>query len=373
MLKYILFLIGIVTNALSFDFTKCEDFSQFEGNPVVALWRGTYFSPTYFNTPQSQRDYMAAHGLQVPIYCAAAHKKTGISYTEALTSLQETSLERTVSEIQTVFRRLGTSPQILIDRRTFLNHRHAFHQRYSNSTDFIHALGQETLPTSYRKYAPLVKGLPKGNPCLSFTTSSSHAGSYGYGLKDYGHISVLESLYDQAGRRKFSHIGYLQGIFLTDATAQQTMPYDVVKHHAHGHIKISTHFSNNILAEEEVTFVGKIPGSAVVVTVPLELPDLSGDYPAEYRKKFGLTKRKYDNIHGLVTDRQTDKDKKEARITKMLKEIIAPSKEDDGLIYKNTLSHTARAVVDTIFEGFDDHVPGVIGLDGRVHDAERYA
>jgi hypothetical protein len=372
MLKYILFLTLIVINSLAFDFTAHEDFSAFEGRPVVALWRGTYFSPTYFKTEQDRRSYLAAHGVQVPIYCAAAHKKTNISYTQSLTPLQQTSLERTVSEIQTVFRRLETSPQITIDRRAFMNPRHAFHQRYSNSTDFIHALGQDTLPTSYIKYVPVLAGLPKGNPCLSFTTDSGHAGSYGYGLKDYGHIGLIDSLYDEMGHRRVTHIGHLQGVLLTDETARQTMPYDVVKHHDHGDIKISTHFSNNILAEGEVTFIGKMGGSAVVLTMPLELPDLAGDYPAEYREKFGLTKRKYDNIHDLVTDRRTSQEKKGERITKMLKEIISPTKEDDGLVYKNTLIYKARAAVDTIFEEFHEHVPGVIGLDGRVHDAARY-
>lgn len=373
MLKYIIFLTLGFIDVFSFDFTTLDDFSRFDGKPVVALWRGTYFSPTYFETEKDQLDYMSAHRLQVPIYCAAAHKKSSISYTQRLTAVRQKNLNQVVADIQTVFKKLQTSSPITIDRQVFSNRQHAFHQRYSNSTDFINALGKETLPPSYRKYASLLEELPKGNPCLSFSTDSGHAGSYGYGLKDYGHINLIDSLYDDKGHRKTTYMGYLQGILLTDNTSRLTMPYDVVAHHNNGDIKISTHFSNDILSEKEVTFVGKMIGSAVTITLPLELPDFSTSYPGDYRNQFGLTKQKYDKIRGILTDRQTSKEDKQARIDKMLKEIIKPAREDNGLVYKNTLIYKAQGVLDRIFDGFDHFQEGIIGLDGRVYDRGKYA
>ncbi len=372
MFKYFMILC-IFCNASFSAFELHDDFSAFEGKPVVALWRGTYFSPTHFPTDQDQRDYMASHGLQVPIYCAASHREANITYTQPLSTKRRSVLNQSSERIQKTFKEMAISPPITIDRKQFSNRRHAFQQIYSNSTDFIAALGQEVISPTYRKYKPLLQGLPKGNPLLSFTTEVGHAAHYGYGLKDYGHIDALHSLYDENGHRQHTHVGYLQGIFLTNDIAKQTLPYDVVAHHGAGHIKISTHFSNNILSEKEVSVVGKMGGSAVVIKLPLEIPDLSGPYPGEYREKFGLTKRKYDNIHAVVTDPQTPLAQKQARVSRMLKELITPQKEDNGLVYKHTLYHKAQDVLESIFDGFDDFREGALGLDGRVYDADLHA
>lgn len=362
-----------VNSLLAFDFESHDDFSAFEGKPVVALWRGTYFSPSHFATDQDQQNYINAHGPQVPLYCAASHRTTKVSYTELLTPRKIQILEESVTQIQTIFKAMETSAAITIDRKQFSNHRHAFQQIYSNSTDFIAALGEEVIPASYRKHAPFLKNLPKGNPLLSFSTDVTHAGKYGYGLKDYGHIDSLSSLYDATGHRQHTYVGYLQGVFLTDDIAKYTMPYDVVRHHKEENINISHHFSNDILSEKEVSMVGKMLGQAVVLTLPLEIPDLSGPYPGEYRSKFGLTKRKYDNIRALITDPDQTAEKKQERITRMLKEIISPAKEDDGLVYTNTLVHKAKATLEKTFDQFDDFQKGRIGLDGRVYDPDQHA
>ncbi|HCI48570.1 MAG: hypothetical protein A2621_04240 [Alphaproteobacteria bacterium RIFCSPHIGHO2_01_FULL_41_14] len=371
-MKYLssFFLLFLSHNVLSAPFSTSEDLSKFDGKPVVVLWRGTHFSPTHFEDDQAQRDYMAAHGLQIPIYCAAAHKKNNVLYTDPLTPAREKSLDAVVSQIQVFFKKMEASQPITINRKGFSNRRHAFQQIYSNSTDFISGLNQPILPQTYSKYKAMVEGLPKGNPLLSFTTDVSHAGNYGYGLKDYGHIDTLDSLYDAEGHRQHTHLGYLQGIFLTDTIAKKTMPYDVVAHHKEKNIKISTHFSNNILSEKEVSFVGKMLGQAVVITLPLEIPDLYGDYPGEYRTQFGLTKKKYDNIRAIVTDKNTSVEIKQARVTRMLKELIYPAKEDGQLIYKNTLAHRARTHLREILENRENFKKGIIGLNGRVYDAE---
>lgn len=374
MVKYFisLFITLCSYTVIALDFDVHGDLSSFEKKPVVVLWRGTHFSPTHFPDTPAQQKYMGAHGLQVPIYCAAAHKKTEISYTAKLTRKHQVSLNACVRDIQTRFKALEQSGPITIDRKPFDHRRHAFQQIYSNSTNFIAALGADQLPTHYRKYRPILTGLPKGNPLLSFTTDVGHAGSYGYGLKDYGHIDALSDLYDAQGHRQYAYAGYLQGILLNDNTARLTLPYDVVAHHNKGHITVSTHFSNNILTEKEVSFVGKMLGSAVTFTMPVELPDLSGPYPGEYRNKFGLTKRKYDNIRGIVTDPQTSSDKKKDRVTRMLKEIISPLREDNGLVYRHTLRHATDTFIEGVRDGFDDFKAGAIGLNGRVYNPALY-
>lgn len=366
-------LILIASHLFSAVFRHHDDFNAFDGKPVVALWRGTYFSRTHFPNQESQSNYMAAHGLQVPIYCAAAHRQIGISYTQEITPQIMSDLNKSVAHLHTLFKSMEARGPITIDRHTFSSHRHAFQHIYSNSTNFIAALSEPELPTTYRKYKPVLEGLPQGNCELSFSLDVVHGGKYGYGLKDYGHIDALGNLYDDQGHRQHTYIGYLQGIFMTDALAKQSMPYNVVAHHHAGHVTISSHYSNNILSEQEVSFVGTIPGKAVVITSPLKIPDLSGPYPGEYREEFGLTKRKYDNIRGVVTDQQTSAEHKNERIRRMLNEIIQPARVDDRLVYRHTIRYKAQEVLSHIFDGLNSHVEGIIGLDGRVHNKAQYA
>ena len=354
-----------IQSGFCYEFETVGDFSAFDEKPVVALWRGTHFTPTHYPDKRSQRRYMQHHGVEVPIYSAAVHRKTQVGYDQALSDLNLKAMDLEVEALRKTFKGFEDSLQITIDKRTYNNRRDAFQQIYANSTTFISGLGSTALPTQYKKYKPMTSKLPKGNPLISFSSDIRHAAKYGYGLKDYGHLQELGPLYDEKGKRSMRYIGFLQGVFMTDHAAKRSMPYDVVLHHKADDINVKTHFSNNILSEHEVSCVGKVAGPNVVVTLPLKVPDFSGPYPGHYREEFGLTKRKYDNISNMLTDPNVTQEKKDARIQKMLNEIIYPTNQDNGLVYKYTLCHRAEDIF-LDMPGCDEFVPGVIDLNGRV-------
>lgn len=359
---FLMFLCGFHSLAAAFDFSSCNDFSSFESKPVVALWRGTNFTQEYFPDKTAQDQYMNAHRILKPIYCAAAHKATGISYTKKLSSKDKGNLNQVIANVQALIRQLEKNEPITIDRQLFSTKRHAFQQKYSNSTAFIASIGGKV----QRKYKSILEGFPAGNPLLSFTTSIKHAALYGYGMKNYDSLVVLDPDYDDTGKPRNITIGYIQGILLTDKVAKEIMPYDVVLHHGAGNIKINTNPRCNILSEHEVSLVGMVPGKSVVLTLPLKVPDFSKPYDVSVVEAFGLRKTKFTNARTIITDKQTSDDVKKECVQKVIQTIIEGTPTDD-LAHDKTLSYRAKNIFEDLFEQQTvTYVKGIVNLNGRV-------
>ncbi len=348
--------------AFSFEFSYMDDFSHFDGKPVVALWRGTNFVQEYFPDLKSQQDYIRAHGVGKPIYCAAAHKSTGIDFTAQLNARAINVLDISVRQIRRHFENLEKEEPITIDKQVFSTRRHAFQQKYTNSTVFIGSIGIST----ERKYKKILEGLPQGNPILSFSSEPKHAALYGYGVKNYGSLTALDPDYDSYGKPAHSLLGFIQAILLTNDVAKKAMAYNVVANHRAKNIKVMTNPRCNILSEREVSLVGIVPGESVVLTCKLRAPDLSVPYDHSFKEKFGLTKRRFDNARAVITDPQSPEEKKRKKVRDLIEKIIEGNQTDD-LTHENTFTYRVQSMFEDIFEKDDlEYVPGHLDLSGQV-------
>lgn len=355
-------LIAVIIQPTFSGYQVVEDFSFFDNKPVVALWRGTHFLPQYFLDTASKEQYIANHGVNVPIYCAAAHRKAGVSYLEAISTERIMELDTVVHGIKATFRRLEEDDPITIDGQVFHTKRDAFQQKYTNSTDFIAKIGGKP----QKKYKAILAGLPEGNPLLSFSTSVKHAAFYGYGLKNYGETHILDPCYDGFGKPANEVLGYMQGVLLTDYYAQRAMPYNVVLNHRSGYIKVKTYSSCNILAEHEISLVGMAPKRVVVISLPLKVPDFSKSYDHIVKEEFGLTKRKFNSAKTIITDAQSSVAAKEKKVADVMRAIIE-GKPTNDLAYSKTLSYRfAHFFAEQFAEQGLTYVEGMIDLYGRV-------
>jgi hypothetical protein len=364
-MKYFLFFLCI-SRVFSFEESIIDprSFGLFDNEPVAVLWRGVHFSPSVFPTSQCVNDHLLHHGVQMPIYCRAAYKNSGISLFERLTIPNQQLLDRVCVRLYSVFTDMSESYSFKLNGKTFFNARHAFQQFYTNSTDFIHRIGNNPQD----KYKKILQCLPEGNPLLSFSTSIKHSAYYGYGVKDYGPSNRLTLLYDDRGRPNVTYLGYIQCILLTDEASRKARAYNVVLNHNAGNIKVMTYSSCNILSENEVSLVAKVPGENVVMTIKLKAPDFSQPYNHTVTEETGLTKRKYDIARDTIMDQQISNEEKEKKVDSVLKSITEGNQTND-LAHNYTLTYKYANRIQEMMdiEGYN-FIPGSVDLNSGISE-----
>lgn len=282
---------------------------------------------------------MQHHGPKTPLLSASVYTKQGLSYTEKLPLAKD--LNVVIAEIQATLKRMNQTPTVVIQGKAYPSLRHAFQEKYTNSTDFIAQLFSR--PT--RETAPFLPADYSfdGNPLLSFSLDDiAHPGKYSCGLKNYGAKNQLLPEYDNEGQPKNKVLGGIYGVLLTDTLAKKAQPYNVVAHHNKKIIKVSTHFRNNILSEKEVSLAGAVPGKFVTCFIPFEVPNFKYPYNADDKTNYGLTKRRFENIRGILTDPQTPQENKDKKVHDMLQKMIQGTPTDDGA-HEQTLTYKFKA------------------------------
>lgn len=245
---------------------------QIAGKSFIPLARGIHFSPSYFKK-QQRSALRKENDAGKDVYCSAAYDQAKI----ALGSQDEQGLvKKEALKIRDTITKLGDK-------------RHRFQQVYSNQYDTFHKnLGTKTENGIFKKFKS------KKNPQVSTAEDFFHATKYASGLKFLGsNIVSLDPEYDKEGKPKHPYVGKLSVILLDTDNIAQAAPYFVVHGHANNNISIYTHFSNDILAEREVSFPGLVEGKHVVLSVPIRVPSFNGDYKDYYQEKYGISERSY--------------------------------------------------------------------------------
>lgn len=239
----------------------------------IALARGIHFSPSHFNK-QKRSELRKAQDAGHDIYSSAA-------YDLAKVQLGADDQQEIVKEQAIVVR-----DQIKSLKK---KSRNTFQQIYSNQYDKFHGLlGTDKEGGAFKAFTS------KKNPQVSTAEDFFHAAKYAGGLKFLGNgITSLDPEYDAEGKPKHPYIGKISLILIKKDVLKEMDPYFVVHGHANDNITIYHHFSNNILAEREVSFPGLIEGNHVVFSVPIRVPSFKGDYKPWYQEKYGITETSY--------------------------------------------------------------------------------
>ena len=181
---------------------------------------------------------------------------------------------------------------------------------------------QERYSNNYNKFIWVLKAKTesklKKNPQVSTSESFTHAGKYAFGKKFFcDDFKKLKPEYDMTGKPKHPYLGKIYVILVDVSNLEKLNPYFVVHGHANKKIKISNHFSNNILSEREVSFPGFIPGCCVVFEKAVRLPSFAGEYRKYYEQKYGMTKKSFENRKGKLRKKpdKTDPEASRKRVT----------------------------------------------------------
>ncbi len=341
-----------------------EDLDNFADKPVAVLWRGTHLLREHFPNHPARMRYWEAQTVGEPIYATAAYKKTQIPLGTAPNARQQILLYNAATNIQGQIRGLSQKGPILINDHAFEKHRYGFQHIYSNDYDLFGRLVTGAAPT---KYGALVSGLDLGgNPFVSCSESIVHSGKYAFGMKYYGdNVTILEPNYDATGRPVNPFLGVLHGMVLDEVMLREVLPFSVPAHHAAGHIRVSTHYTCNILTEREVSLVGRVPPGAVVLEYPITVPSFSGDYDGVYREQYGLTLRRFNNIKAVLTDEQTKPAKKKEKVSQMMEQILASPRRDKAGYHKCTLAEKLTTQMGERLEDIGAEV-WPIGVEGTL-------
>lgn len=271
----------------------------------VVLARGIHFSPSKFNQGDISQMRRADEASK-DIFSSAA-------YDLAQKSLGSQDDQKSIKKQALQVRKLIKS----LPKKD----RDKFQEIYSNQYDIFHRnLGADAHEGIFKKFRS------KNNPQVSVAENFLHAGKYASGMKYLGKgVKSLDPKYDAEGKPKHPYLGKLFIILVSIDQIKDLAPYFVVHGHANDDIRISYHFSNNILEEREVAFPGLIPGDCIVFSMPIRVPSFKGDYKDFYEKKFGLSKRAYDARKKIITGKsKNQKDLKKETVESLLKKKILP-------------------------------------------------
>lgn len=307
------------------------DLSNFEGEKVVVLYRGVHCLTNKF-THQQRRDFLAESHVNKGMFSSAAYELTGLNYNEH----KDPNLLERAQTIAVDINNLNLTGSFAVDGRQFTSQRFAFQQLYSNNcSGFYKQLAKPSV-----KYKPIFGRFDfSKNPLLSFSDSTKHPGKYGFGIKNFGDNKALSPDYDLQGRPKHSILGKLYGAILDEAAVEELEPLNVAKAHYSNYLSLNTHFRNNILSEHEISIAGYIPKEYVVFEMPLQVPSFHhATCPAYYINKYGLSNARYNNYKKLFTAPNKNGIARTTGETKLIKEIIQATRQDNKLYYKNCIN-----------------------------------
>lgn len=302
---------------------------NFADENVLILHRGINFVTEQF-TKDQRLAFIANSQVGRPMFCSAAYELANLNYdSNNLVRLTEKAkiISNTVNE-------LNNDEIITINGMDFSNYRYAFQHLYSNNC--LGFFNQLNNPSG--AYKRVFKDLPfTKNPHLSFSDEPKHPFKYAGGIKNFGNNTPLLPKYDLNGIPRHPILGKFFSVILDEAAVEEFQPLNVGEAHMCGELKLSTHYTNNILSEGEISVAGYVPAESVVFEMPFEVPNFYGEYKPYYSVKYGLTKTRYNNFSKFFRDPSKSQ---EDRITKekdLINGLIKAERQDNKLIYENCL------------------------------------
>lgn len=278
---------------------------QFAGEKVTVIYRGINYP---IKTKQKQDITVESLQQTETLYAQEAYRLSGYNTGDYV---DITSIDSQAKKIANTVNALKRTGQY-----------HSFQQAYSNNYDNF-----------FKQWLPNNKYPFETNPLLSFSLDFRHTALYACGLKAY-HKNVTCPNYDRNGVPKNPELGKISMVVLDEAAIEELQPYNVQLAHNQGFVKIYSHYSNNILAEKEVSIAGSVPEEYVCGEMIVTAPNFNIDYSKDIHEKcYALSKNRFNNRKGCLYDVS----KKEKTTDKILREMIFSNRKDVGGIYKNSL------------------------------------
>ncbi|AIK96314.1 SEL1-like repeat protein [Candidatus Odyssella acanthamoebae] len=318
------------------DFSKYPEFH-------IALYRGVHYLPEIFHDKDSRKEFRTKDQVGSALFSATACSATGLEF---LSSKQD-DFELLESHAQVSTRALAKF------KHSFPKSYHKFHETYSNSHKDFHKLlkepllesnaaGREERAQAFVNYIYFlhqeavnvpsfrIESAILRNPHVSFSLIPFHAVKYALGAKSFytptgDKARLLRPEYDADGVPKHSYLGKVYVSILTLEDFFKQDPYLVLRNHALGRVKITTHYNNKILKEDEVTLSGYLPANRVIATRSIRCPRFDQDAGSlalsDYQKKHGISPKIYQNYKKKLEGIKYQKDSF-AELEKLTKEDI---------------------------------------------------
>ncbi|MFA5075141.1 MAG: hypothetical protein WC436_03500 [Candidatus Babeliales bacterium] len=265
-----------------------------KSNKYFIFFRGIHFSPSIFSKKQisqMRRNTGAGESILSSAAFDVAHVQDYVNPV-----VENNILEDAAQSVKNVITSLS------------VQNRNTFQQLYTNRYDKFHEQLKKKSKTDYNGIFRKFKS--SRNPQVSTAEFLLHAEKYAFGQKFLGsNTKILDPEYDQNGKPRHPYLGKIYIILVNINDIENLDPYFVVYAHANNLIKVYTHYSNDILAEREVSFPSFIPGKYVVFEKAVRVPNFIGEYKNYYLKKYGVTRRKFENTKQKLSASKEQRDK----------------------------------------------------------------
>ncbi|WP_052046114.1 SEL1-like repeat protein [Candidatus Paracaedibacter symbiosus] len=296
-----------------------SDTEESNQTQYIALYRGIHFFKGIFEPTditraiESSKDEQNSHSL----FSSTAGALIGANY---LTSLEEQGpLLRSGQLVHTTLKKF---------KEQHPDHYYTFHERYTNNHFRFHTLlgddkyryekgasnnitqreieafeaykeifFKEAEDPEYKLGSLNKEGILR-NCFVSFSQGPQHALRYAVGLKYMVGGEYLRPDYDDEGIPQNKCLGKVYIALLKKQDFYALNPTSVLDLHAQGKVKIETN-QKDILAEEEVSFLGYLDQAYVSYALAVKVPSFNKGYKAKYKSKYGLSKDKFGHFKTL--------------------------------------------------------------------------
>ncbi|MBA3814570.1 MAG: SEL1-like repeat protein [Alphaproteobacteria bacterium] len=294
---------------------ECEYLNNKEGilnNSLgrIVLFRGIHYVTNLFNE-NSINTHKDLNDIDVFLVSSAACSLTGKKFLAEIPGEAELTAGKLICKILKKFK---TESEILYNKfhETYTNDHEQFHDCLETPTKGKDDLTQKAFQQyrwvfqnfAEKSYLNTWEEAVKRNPFVSFSCNAEHGLKYAMGQKSFtgGADAKLSAEYSNKGVPKNKYLGKLYTAILSPADIWKLSPTFVVDKHAKNKVEISTHPTNNILTENEVSFSGYVPKGLIKSSNVLIMDNLSTEEQKNYKEinnNFNNVKGKANQIIGV--------------------------------------------------------------------------
>lgn len=247
----------------------------------IALFRGIHYVNNLFKKEEIAQEVEQGGNAGIFLVSSAACKLTGREFLSSPPGLEELKSGKIVRKILKKFK--------LEKNELYCK----FHETYTNDHERFHAALKDPscseLQNIFQEYRLIFQRYTsevypetwteamKRNPFVSFSCNADHALRYALGEKSFtgGEDVKLRPGYNSSSAPTNQHLGRLYIATFSPADLWKLIPTFVIDKHAQNKMKISTHNQNNILSEDEVSFLGYLPEGFVKISEVVKAPEFS--------------------------------------------------------------------------------------------------
>lgn len=268
----------------------------FTGKTFLPFFRGLHITKNQFSNREARRKFKRTSQAGKNIYASAVYENAPEK--DDPLDLDEKPLTL-AKDIQDLMKQMEGLCGIIRNKKLYRNFRDYIQELYTNDYDKFHSFLMQKDPI----FSNAQKTKITKNPFVSSSDLAAHAYKYAYGLKYLGKEAIkIMPEYDVNGRPKHPYLGKIISILIPWDKVKELNPTFVLNLYAENNIWVSTHFSNNILAEREITFPGYVPGQYVLLDIPVRVPSFYKEWKNWHFDKYGLSKKKFDEFKGKILE-----------------------------------------------------------------------